>query len=197
MSSAERRELLAEATRDIILSEGEKAATVRAITKKAGMPLSSFHYVYESRESAVRDVWPLLRSDDKYFDMPDEFPEGTTPEELMSAMVIRWLADAPINHLQELGEFELMAHSLRTEELRHLPREFHRDYEAIFIAALEEMVKALGCRPLVPLSRIAQMALIITDGASKAMLIRPEDVDPEQLIPPLFAGFNDFFELDA
>ena len=198
MSSSERRELLAKATRDIILTEGEKAATVRGITKKAGMPLSSFHYVYESRESAVRDVWPLLRSDDSYFAVPESVPEGTTPEDLMVAMAVGWFQEAAHNWLQELGELELIVHSLRTEELRHLPREFHSDYESRLCVTIEQGTQVLGLRPVIPVRQIAQMILVVTDGAAKAMIMRPEEFQLEVLLPPLFYGFNRFFEpIDA
>lgn len=92
MSSAERRKLLAEAMRDIIMSEGEKAATVRVIATKANMPLASFHCVCESREEAVRDVGELLRADDSHFDVPSPVP-GSSMEEVITNMVVagsRW-----------------------------------------------------------------------------------------------------------
>ncbi|MGO1875842.1 TetR/AcrR family transcriptional regulator [Agrococcus casei] len=192
MRSADRRRLLAQATRDIILTEGEKAATVRAITGRAGMPLSSFHYVYESREEAVREVWPLLRADDSFFAVP-ELPEGTTMEDVIIGMVTSWFRGTAAEPLKELGELELFVHSIRTEELRALPAEFQSTYEELVIGALENAMEQLGVTALIPMRSLARMVLIVTDGASKGMLVNADAIQPDELIPPLFSGFNRFF----
>lgn len=192
MRSADRRRLLAQTTRDIIQTEGEKAATVRNITSRAGMPLSSFHYVFESREEALRETWPLLRAPDIYFDAGD-IDESMTMEDGITAMLIQWFRGASEHRLQELGELELFVHSLRNEELQHLPRTFQRDYEDRIIAGLAVMADRLGVRAAIPARQLARLVLIITNGASKSILINGDDIDPTDLIPPLVSGFNRFF----
>ena len=192
MRSEDRRRLLAQATRDIILTEGEKAATVRAITAKADMPLSSFHYVYESREDAVREVWPLLRADDSFFDVP-QLPATTTMEDVLISMVTSWFRATAAEPLKELGELELFVHSIRTEELRALPAEFQDTYERLIVAAIENAMGQLNVVTTMSLRSLARMVLIVTDGASKGMLVNPGSIDADEVIPPLFRGFNSFF----
>ncbi|MGO2113162.1 MAG: TetR family transcriptional regulator, partial [Pseudoclavibacter sp.] len=60
MSASERRTALVTATVRLIAREGLAAASTRAIAAEAGMPLSTLHYVFESREQlielAVRNI---------------------------------------------------------------------------------------------------------------------------------------------
>lgn len=56
LAIAERRELLLQAAWRVLVRDGVRAATTRAICSEAGMPQSSFHYCFDSRAELLRII---------------------------------------------------------------------------------------------------------------------------------------------
>lgn len=195
MTGAERRRLLAEAALRVIERQGERSATVRAITAEADMPLSTFHYIYETRADVIRDVYRLLRTGDEHFVPPTVGPNATMSE-VIARMLERWFRSVKENHRNELGEMEVITHSIRTPGLQHLPAIFHEEYEERIIGGLKASMKMLGAHATVPLRDIARMVLVIANGAVYTYL-RSEDAVKAGYFATLTAGFDVFFEKDG
>ncbi|HIY64936.1 MAG TPA: TetR family transcriptional regulator [Candidatus Agrococcus pullicola] len=194
MTGAERRRLLAEAALRVIERQGERGATVRAITAEAGMPLSTFHYIYETRADVIRDVYRLLRTDDEYF-VPPPTSSNATMSELVGGMLERWFRSVRDNHRNELGEMEVITHSIRTPGLQHLPQLVHAESENRVIEALHACMRMLGVRATVPLHDVARMILIISNGAVYSYL-RCESAVKPGYFGTLLVGIDVFFEPD-
>lgn len=192
MTGAERRRLLAEAALRVIERHGERGATVRAITAEAEMPLSTFHYIYETRADVIRDVYRLLRTGDEYF-VPPPASSNATMSELVGRMLERWFRSVRENHRNELGEMEVITHSIRTPGLQHLPQLVNEESESRVMEALHECMRMLGVRATVPLRDVARMILIISNGAVYSYL-RSECAVKPGYFGTLLVGIDECFE---
>ena len=158
------------------------------------MPLSTFHYIYETRADVIRDVYRLLRTDDEYF-VPPPTSSNATMSELVGGMLERWFRSVRDNHRNELGEMEVITHSIRTPGLQHLPQLVHAESENRVIEALHACMRMLGVRATVPLHDVARMILIISNGAVYSYL-RCESAVKPGYFGTLLVGIDVFFEPD-
>ena len=156
------------------------------------MSLSTFHYVYETRADVMIDVHALLRTSSEHFAVPD-VPAGTPISKVAEMMLRTWFESLRADIKNDLGEMEIIAHSIRTEGLQHLPALFQKDYEDTLLIALDQVTAQLGIRPLIDKREIVRLILIIANGTAYSYLRDPESVS-EAHFGILLAGFDALFE---
>lgn len=175
MSAVERREALARAALAVVVRDGVHAATTRAITAEAGMPLASFHYAVASREELLRDVIELVVAGEgeALFGSP-----GLDAPDLRSAVrevLGSYLALVREHPGREQAMFELTQHALRSPGMSDLPAQQYAAYRELAAQVLDAGAARYGVRWSIPTTELAAFANALTDGATLAWLATRDD----------------------
>lgn len=174
ISSADRREAIIRAALNVIQREGVHGATTRAIVKEADMPLASFHYAFRSRDEMLRELVAHIVEG-----------EGRAAAATLSgASDVRSAVRAGLqayfdtltaqpNHEQAM--FELLHYSMRTEELRDLPRAQYEMYRRTAGELLSAGADAVGASWRHPLDHMARLLVTFISGLTLAWLADRDD----------------------
>lgn len=168
-SAGERRRELVEAGLRVIAREGMHGATVRAIVAEAGLPLATFHYVFDSRDEMIGEAYAYVVLPEL---APQELrlPSGRTLVDAVREVLQDWV-DRFLAHAEyELAVMEIMAHCKRTPALAHLPGQVQERYVEHVSALVEAICARSGVRLARPLDEIATMVLHVTDGLTYHLL---------------------------
>jgi AcrR family transcriptional regulator len=163
-----RRQDLVEAGLRVIAREGMHGATVRAIVAEAGVPLATFHYVFDSRDEMIGEAYAYLA------EVPGTgaaLPPDATVEHVVRASFLRWLERFLEHPEYELAIMEIMAYCSRTPSLAHLPGEVQERYLEAVRGLVDHVREQLGVRaPAMPALEVASLVLHATDGVTYAWL---------------------------
>lgn len=175
MSASDRREALARAALAVVVRDGVHAATTRAITAEAGMPLASFHYAVASREELLRDVVGLVVAGegDALLTSP-----GLDAPDLRSAVrevLGSYLDLVKSDPGREQAMFELTQHALRSPGMSDLPAQQYAAYRGLATEVLDQGAARYGVRWDIPTADLAAFANALTDGATLAWLATRDD----------------------
>lgn len=185
-----RRQLVAAAFR-VMAADGIGAATTRAIAAEAGMPLSSFHYCFRSKNELLGELTDQMVAREvnaaSTVLLLGEGLEAT----IRGALRAYWklVEEAPGEHqvLYELTQF-----ALRTPGLEDLA---HRQY-ARYQAGCREMIERIGdaCEVewRLPVDVLARMLMTLVDGLTLNWLV---DRDSAQALAVLDASADHFASL--
>lgn len=182
MSAVDRREALARAALAVVVRDGVHAATTRAITAEAGMPLASFHYAVASREELLRDVIALVVAGEgeALFGSP-----GLDAPDLRSAVrevLGSYLALVREHPGREQAMFELTQHALRSPGMRDLPAQQYAAYRELAARVLDAGAARYGVRWSIPTAELAAFANALTDGATLAWLATRDDAAVDRML---------------
>jgi len=169
MTAYERRVRLLEAAERVMSRQGVAAGTTRAIAGEAQMPLSVFHYCFQSRDQLVGELIRRLGSAEREAVWAGITPSSDLREVLASA------ADAYLAHLiadpgQEQMLFELNHYALRTPGMEHLAAEQMAMYVASARAVLDRVAELTGARWLLDVDSLARLVVTVTDGVTTTWL---------------------------
>jgi DNA-binding transcriptional regulator YbjK len=190
MSLAARRAALVEAAIRVVARDGVAAASTRAVTAEAGMPLSSLHYAFDSfdalmaavvtevteseRRAAVDVLLPFRGADDEGA-AHDDAAGGATPAlTLEQALVMgldRYVDLLVADPQREITLAEMSTYAQRTGQLDALAARYDR-YLAVAADALDEGARATGHRWTVPLEEAATELVTVLDGVTTTWLAR-------------------------
>ena len=169
LSSTQRRVELVRAALRVIERDGVHAATTRAIVAEADMPLASFHYAFHSRDEMIRELISSVVND-----------EGSAAiATLSSERDIRTAVRAGLQSYfdllaadpgREQAMFELLHYSLRTDELRDLPRVQYEMYWRTAGEVLRAGAETAGVAWRLPLERVARLLVTFMTGLTLAWL---------------------------
>lgn len=168
-SARERRAELIEAGLRVIAREGMQGATVRAIVAEAGVPLATFHYVFDSRDEMIGEAYA-------YVTMPSverqqlALEPGAAPVDAVRAVLHDWIDRVAEHPDYELAIMEIMAHCTRTPSLAHLPAAVQTRYVEIVSHLIDALCAQLGIEPATPREELSQLVLHVTDGLTYCML---------------------------
>ncbi len=171
----ERRGELIEAGLRVIAREGMHGATVRAIVAEAGVPLATFHYVFDSRDEMIGEAYA-------YVVLPDpeaqelQVPGDATLSEVIRVLVHDWVDRLASRPEYELAIMEIMAYCRRSPELQHLPGEVQRRYVDAVSGLVATVCERTGVEPVRPLEELATLVLHVSDGVTYHLL-RTGDAD--------------------
>jgi DNA-binding transcriptional regulator YbjK len=163
MSSVDRRAELVDAALRVISAEGMGAATTRAIVAEAGMPLASFHYVFESRDALMRELVQHVTGIEASAILEDFTPGRDIRSSIRGALSV-YFDTVTADPSRELAMFELSQYALRTPELRHLAAEQHEQYRSAVRQLLEVGAEHAGVEWTIPVDDLARIVVTITDG---------------------------------
>ena len=166
----DRRSSLLSAAIRVIAREGLAAATTRAIVSEAGMPLGSFHYAFDSRETMLAAVIDTVTSEERIAAETTLPPLGTVPElaPTLLAGITRYidLLEADPEREQALQELSLYAirhnHPAAADQLRA----YHRSAEHSLALAAE----ACAVRWTRPLAEVGRFLVVMLDGITTTWL---------------------------
>jgi len=177
LAAADRRALLAQAALTVAARDGLAAATTRAIVAEAGMPLASFHYVFDSRdelmaeliEAAVageqRDLAPALAGDARDIGMRDAIRAGLQ----------HYFDGVRADPGREKAMMELTQGALREPGFEPLARRQYARYHEVAAAAAETAARLAGSEWTRPLDEVARILVSFTDGLTLGWLVTRDD----------------------
>lgn len=193
MPLSERRDQLIDAAVTVIANQGLSAATTRAIVAEAGMPLASFHHVFESHHTCMVKAMSVLvdrqAADLRFPDPTDE----TLAEYLFRALGV-WVDHLVRFPLQHLAVRELTAYFLRTpHEIAHASLWRRRHIELI-IGLISDFDRAQGQSVHRDAEFVATTTVSLCDALESGYLLDRDEAFArrylEALLPPdgLFAA---------
>lgn len=168
-SAAERRQDLVHAGLRVIARDGMHAATVRAIVAEAGVPLATFHYVFDSRDEMIGEAYAWIIVPDPLRSQT-RVPTSTTLLGAITESLHDWV-DRFVEHPEyELAIMEIMAYCRRSPALAHLPG----TVQARYVELVSQLVSSAADRIGVTLERsveeVATIILHVTDGLTYHLL---------------------------
>jgi AcrR family transcriptional regulator len=164
-----REELIAAATR-VIARDGVAAATTRAIVAEAGMPLGSFHYIFDSRDELLAAVIETNTEEQKFL----VFTSVGTDEDRSVEAVLRAGLDAYIDWLvadplRELALAELALYAVRTGMTGGTRSQYDVYYRSAD-ESLRRVTELTGRSWTVPVGQLARYLVAIVDGLTTTWL---------------------------
>ncbi|MCU1527394.1 MAG: Regulatory protein TetR [Frondihabitans sp.] len=172
-SLAQTREALVDAAIRVIAARGLAAASTRVITAEAGVPLSAFHYAFDSTDHLLDRVIERVLDGERAVGVSALESEGDEPAGL-GAMVRHGfeqyldLLIARPEHEQAM--LELTAHMLRTPGREHVAREQYLAYYAAAEVALEHAATRAKTDWMVPVGEVARLTVLLMDGLTMTWL---------------------------
>ena len=181
MAAVERRERLVQAALRVIAREGVAAATTRAIVAEAGMPLASFHYVFQSRDELIGDLIEYVVSNEALAAraaLSIEADLRTTIRNGLKAFIDLVASDP----LREQAMLELTQYALRTPELASSARMQYESYYRAAAGILGAVAEHLGVTWKRPIPQMARILITFTDGLTMAWLVDRDMAATESVI---------------
>ncbi|SFQ59316.1 DNA-binding transcriptional regulator YbjK [Amycolatopsis arida] len=182
--SRPRRDALLRAAVEVIAEHGVAGTTHRAVTERAGVPLATASYYFDSIGELITEALRLFAEERARELAPPARAEGDDPAspEAVAAWARDRFVDVP--ELQRLAFFEMVVRSARSPELAESRRVALDSYRHAAQAALDAL--DAGGDP-----RHARAFVALHLGFSLLRLTDPRDDDGEQLFAAmreLFAG---------
>lgn len=168
-SAAERRTEIVEAGLRVIAREGMHGASVRAIVAEAGVPLATFHYVFDSRDQMMGEAYAFVASfiTDEPF---DALPADASVEDAVGGLMRAWFGRFLEHPEYELAAMEIMAYCRRTPSLAHLHEEVQEQYLQALVDLLETLEQHLGITSATPARELATLTIQFADGIEYSWL---------------------------
>lgn len=182
MSAADRREALARAALAVVVRDGVNAATTRAITAEAGMPLASFHYAVASREELLRDVVELVVAGEGAAMLESPGLDAPDLRSAVREVLGSYLELVKTHPGREQAMFELTQHALRSPGMSDLPAQQYGAYRALATEVLDQGAAKFGVRWSIPTEELAAFSNALTDGATLAWLATRDDAAAERIL---------------
>ncbi len=174
----ERRRRLIDAAFRVIARGGVAAATTRAVTAEAGMPLASLHHVFLSRDdllaALITDATARAASAARAAMLPAGDGAASLDDVVLDAFR-SYLAAVRSAPERELAMFELTQFALRTPGLEHLAAEQYRSYRATVAAVYAELEAQFGMGWDTHRDELAAFTVVLTDGIVLAWLVDRDD----------------------
>ncbi|QMU23380.1 TetR/AcrR family transcriptional regulator [Gordonia rubripertincta] len=177
MPVEERRELLLESAFRVIARRGVDGATTRAICAEAGVTLSTFHYVFATRDELLEAL--VERGTEKELtavsaaleEGAQEISQGRSGAvAILESALSAYIDGVQTDPDREQAMISLNQYARQTDGLSDLgSRMYLRYYEAI-AAALEGVAAATGTGWDRPTAELAPLVLAATDGITLSYL---------------------------
>ena len=166
---AERREQLIDAAIRVASRDGIDAATVRAIAAEAGVSLGVVHYCFRDKDEILRAMAHYITRQNLTTGLQQMPPEGDATEIIMGATHLLW---SNINQTRgaQLLSFELTTYSMRHPEVRQVSAEQYTVSHEAARTFLESVAQAARVEWTLPVTQLARLVVMATDGITLAWL---------------------------
>ena len=182
IAATERRAALAQAALAVIARDGVHAATTRAITAEAGMPLASFHYAVASRDDLLRDVVELVVGSQDAAAFGSLELDTTDLGAAVRSVLGAYLDVVRADPAREQAMFELTQYALRTPALAGFPAAQYDVYRGLAARLLQAGALRHRVRWDIPIPDLAALAVALTDGVTLSWLATRDDEAAERLL---------------
>ncbi|WP_295122410.1 TetR/AcrR family transcriptional regulator [uncultured Leifsonia sp.] len=181
---ADRRAALVQAALRVIARDGVAAATTRRIAGEAGMPLASFHYVFESRDELMAELVNAVVSSEQT-DLEPALDASRAPLGIRAAIrsgLQHYFDGVRADPDREKAMFELTQWALREPGFAPLAgRQYDRYYELAERAA-RDAADLTGSTWNRPVAEVARLLVTLTDGVTIAWLVTRDDAAAERAL---------------
>lgn len=169
---AERRKRLLEAAFRVISEHGVAAATTRAVSAEAGMPLASFHYVFTSQQELMGELIEavaVLESEAISIEVVSD-----DPAEAISAMYAAYL-DMLFSHAgEEMAFIELNQYAQRTPGMEELAQLRHLSTRQVTAQAIDQIEAKFGPSKI-PREELLDLVVTLNEGLTMFWLATRND----------------------
>ncbi|GAB3037089.1 hypothetical protein GCM10027052_14590 [Parafrigoribacterium mesophilum] len=170
----QRRRALVDAALRVISRAGVRGATTRAIVAEAGMPLGSFHYVFQSRDAMLRDLVGVVVDQERRV-ASDAVRDGGDIRATVRSALQAYFDLVVADPSREQAMFELLHYALRTVGLDDLPAAQYRSYRDAAVELLKLGAERTGVRWTRPVDDLARLVVTFTDGLTLGWLADRDD----------------------
>jgi len=173
LALADRRAALIGAAVRVIARSGLAAATTRAIVAEAGMPLGSFHYVFDSRDdliAAVIETVTAQEHDAALAALPSTEQPGGDLGSILRQGLHSYLDLLVADPQREQALLELSLYAMRQAPSAPQTTDQYRAYYDAAAHSLQLAAAASGTEWSVPLAQAARLLVALTDGLTSTWL---------------------------
>lgn len=177
MPVEERRELLLESAFRVIARRGVDGATTRAICAEAGVTLSTFHYVFATRDELLEAL--VERGTEKELtavsaaleEGAQEISQGRSGAvAILESALSAYIDGVQTDPDREQAMISLNQYARQTDGLSDLGSQMYLRYYEAIAAALEGVAAATGTGWDRPTAELAPLVLAATDGITLSYL---------------------------
>lgn len=195
MPLPERRERLITAAIEVIGESGVTAATTRAITAKADMPLASFHYAFDSHSALMVEVIHHIYQADAQSALEGFAPATEamgggaklpTAVELGLEAYVSAMVERPNRHNAIM---QLNFWAMSTPGYESLAGASTKAAQAVVRHLLEQLVALTGRQFKAPMDVIAEHIVLITTGIEANYYYTRDAAKIRAAIPGMASGF--------
>jgi AcrR family transcriptional regulator len=169
----DRRGQIIAAARTVLARDGVAGITMRSLAAEAGIPLSSLHYAFQSKEQIFRAVLEdIIAEISKNLEL---FRAGGTGlAQTLRLGLRRAFEDSEQTRDTQLMQYELTTYALRTAGLADLAAWQYEQYCAILADWCREAATAAGETCAVSFDALARVLLAALDGLILQQLANPD-----------------------
>lgn len=174
VGSAVRSRQIVSAARAVITRDGVAAATMRAVSKEAGIPLGTLQYVFPTKQQLMRaviedlvaEVGSALRA---------SAPLGAGLAHALGQGIRNFWADLVVGKTpMQLSQYELTTHALRTAGLEDMARRQYEGYTDVVTEWIEQSAESAGEGSAIEARRLARLIVAGVDGLILQYVVHPD-----------------------
>lgn len=164
VESAVRTKQAVAAARAVLMRDGVRGTTMRAVATEAGVPLGTLQYVFPSKQGLLRAVFEdIVEEIAELLRISAELEAGL--EHAIRVGLRNFWTELVVNHRElQLVQLELVTHALRTAGLEELPRWQYERYIEIVAQWCESAATRAGETMTIPCDRLARLLVAGIDG---------------------------------
>lgn len=184
ITPADRRAALVQAALRVVARDGVAAATTRRIVAEAGMPLASFHYVFESRDELMAELVNVVVAREQTDLEPalDVARASTGLRAVIRSGLQHYLDGVRADPEREKAMFELTQWALREPGFAPLARRQYDRYYELAERAARDAARLTGTAWNRPDAEVARLLVTLTDGVTMAWLVTRDDAAAERAL---------------
>ncbi|ANW19391.1 TetR/AcrR family transcriptional regulator [Streptomyces clavuligerus] len=179
VTAAERRPQLIAAAVSLMAREGVAAGSTRAIAAELGVAQATVHYTFGTKADLYRAVLETL-TEDVIARVQTAAEHATGLEEAMRLTADAFLEDLTGRPDLNLLWLELVAHSLRTPELRTVVARYHEETAAIAANVLRRLSERSGQEYAVEPEALGRFLVAGLDGLCMHLVIQGDSAPGEE-----------------
>lgn len=174
VESAVRSRQIIAAARVVITRDGVAAATIRAVSKEAGIPLGTLQYVFPTKqqlmraviEDLVEEIGGTLRS---------SAPLDLGLEHALALGIRRFWNDLVVGEEPiQLAQYELTTQALRTAGLQDLARRQYEGYTDVVTEWIQQAAARAGEETAIDARQLARLIVAGVDGLILQYVVDPD-----------------------
>lgn len=174
VESAVRSRQIVAAARAVITRDGVAAATIRAVSKEAGIPLGTLQYVFPTKQQLIRAVIEDL-VEEVGGTLRSSAPLDSGLEHALALGVRRFWNDLVVGEEPiQLAQYELTTQALRTAGLQDLARRQYEGYTDVVTEWIQQAAARAGEETAIDARQLARLIVAGVDGLILQYVVDPD-----------------------